>query len=72
MKQNSQFLKERILIEDKDKFYPVKKYAVDLSEFTFTNKERYLKSDRKWYLKIEDTWVIVVHGLKINVIIMKT
>jgi len=53
MKEHTHFLKERTLIEYKDKYYPVKKYAVDLSEFTSTNKERFLKSDRKWYLKLD-------------------
>ena len=53
MKEHTQFLNERTLIEYKDKYYPVKKYAVDLSEFTPANKERFLKSNRKWYLKID-------------------
>lgn len=35
------------------KFHPVKKYAVDLAEMTPANKEKYLPSNRKWYLKIE-------------------
>ena len=53
IKEHTQFVNERTLIEYKDKYYPVKKYAVDLSEFTSTNKERFLKSNRKWYLKVE-------------------
>ena len=46
-------LTERMLIEYGDKFYPVKKYAVDLSEMTQGNKEKYLKGDKQWFLKIE-------------------
>ncbi|SQB33621.1 S8 family peptidase [Clostridium cochlearium] len=46
-------LTERMLIEYGDKFYPVKKYAVDLSEMTPANKEKHLKGDKLWFLKIE-------------------
>ncbi|AWK52239.1 hypothetical protein DIC82_15080 [Clostridium beijerinckii] len=46
-------LSERMLIEYGDKFYPVKKYAVDLSEMTPTNKEKHLKGDKQWFLKME-------------------
>lgn len=28
-------------------------YAIDLSEMTTSNRQRYLRGDRKWYLKIE-------------------
>lgn len=45
--------KERLLIKYDDKFYPVKKYVVDLDEMTSNNKMKYLGKDRKWYLKIE-------------------
>jgi hypothetical protein len=44
--------RERLLIEYADKYYPVKKYAVDLSEMTDTNKEKYVTADKKWNLKI--------------------
>lgn len=42
-----------MLIEYGDKFYPVKKYAADLSEMTPGNKDKYLKGDKLWFLKIE-------------------
>lgn len=42
-------LRERLLIQYGDKYYPVKKYAVDLSEFTEGNKMKYLSKDKKWY-----------------------
>ena len=43
-------LRERLLIQYEDKYYPVKKYAVDLSEMTESNKLNYLTPDKHWYL----------------------
>lgn len=43
-------LKERLLIQYGDKYYPVKKYAVDLSELTDSNKQNYATEDKLWYL----------------------
>lgn len=43
-------LKERLLIQYKDKYYPVKKFAVDLSEMTESNKIKYLDKNRAWFL----------------------
>lgn len=43
-------LKERLLIQYGDKYYPVKKYAVNLSEMTDSNQYKYLSKDRNWYL----------------------
>jgi len=45
-------LKERLLIQYEDKYYPVKKYAVDLTELTDKNKQKYLAEDKNWYLHI--------------------
>ena len=52
MKQNKDdfALKERLLIQYGDKYYPVKKYAVNLSEMTDSNQVKYLTYDKKWYL----------------------
>ena len=51
---NSDFAnKERMLIQYRDKYHPVKKYAVDLSEMTEANKNRFLLQDRQWFLNIE-------------------
>lgn len=47
------FERECTLVKYGKKFHPVKKYAVDLSDMTPSNKERILGKDRKWYLKIE-------------------
>ncbi|MDC0801515.1 S8 family peptidase [Clostridium paraputrificum] len=46
-------LTERMLIDYGDKFYPVKKYAVDLTEMTPSNKTKYLTGNKRWFLKIE-------------------
>jgi hypothetical protein len=47
------FANERMLIDFGDKFYPVKKYSVDLSELTPANKEKTLPESRQWFLKVE-------------------
>ena len=47
------FGKERTLLKLGQKFYPVKKYAVNLDEMTAANRNNYLKGDRKWYMKVE-------------------
>lgn len=46
-------LKERMLIQYGDKYYPVKKYAVDLSEFTEANRQNYLDRERNWFLQLQ-------------------
>ncbi|HFK1463631.1 hypothetical protein BK784_01375 [Bacillus thuringiensis serovar medellin] len=46
------FATERMLINFGDKYYPVKKYSVDLSELTPSNREKFLSDDKKWFLKI--------------------
>lgn len=45
-------LKERLLIKYGEKYYPVKKYAVDLSEMTDGNKLKFLTKDKKWFLSL--------------------
>lgn len=49
-------LKERMLIQYGDKYYPVKKYAVDLSELTEGNKIKYTSKEKRWYLKLDGTY----------------
>lgn len=49
-------LTERQLIEYKDKYYPVKKYAINLDDMTPKNKEQLLKDNRLWYLKIKGVY----------------
>lgn len=43
-------LRERLLIQYADKYYPVKKYAIDLAELTDANKLHYTTADKHWYL----------------------
>ena len=45
--------RERLLIQYGDKYYPVKKYAVDFSELTDGNKIKFLTEDKKWFLTLE-------------------
>ncbi len=46
-------LRERLLIQYGDKYYPVKKYAVDLSELSEANKQHYATPDKLWYLYLQ-------------------
>ena len=46
-------LQERLLIQYGDKYYPVKKYAVDLSELSESNKQHYTTPDKLWYLYLQ-------------------
>ncbi len=43
-------LRERLLIQYADKYYPVKKYAVDLSELSEANKHNFATADKLWFL----------------------
>jgi hypothetical protein len=47
------FASERMLISYGDKYQPVKKWCVNFDEFTETNKEKYLKSPKNFYLKVK-------------------
>lgn len=51
--KNTDFLKERNLIEYGDKYYPVKKFSADLNEAKDSIQRKYLKKDRKWFLYLE-------------------
>ncbi|WP_343640809.1 S8 family peptidase [Chryseobacterium sp.] len=51
--QTGEFARERTLIQYGDKYQPIKKYAVNLSEMTVGNKAKYLTAPKKWYLHIE-------------------
>lgn len=44
--------RERLLVEFADKYYPIKKYAVDLSEMTDANKQ-YITKNKNWYLMLK-------------------
>ena len=45
-------LKERLLIQYGNKYYPCKKYAVDLSEMTDGNQRKHLTKNKHWYLSL--------------------
>lgn len=47
------FGKERTLIKQGQKYYPIKKYAVNLDEMTEANRRDALDGSRKWYMKVE-------------------
>lgn len=47
------FGRERTLLRLGQKFYPIKKYAVDLDEMKDGNKDKYLDGNRQWYMKVE-------------------
>ena len=47
-----EFAEERMLIEQGDKYQPIKKYYVDLSKMTDTNRRKALGENRKWALKL--------------------
>lgn len=47
------FATERMLVSYGDKYQPVKKWSVNFDEFTESNKEKYLKAPKNWYLKLE-------------------
>ena len=47
------FERECTLIKYGKKYHPVKKYAIDLAEMKPAPREKFLPSNRKWYLKIE-------------------
>lgn len=46
------FVRERTLLNYGKKYQPVKKWRVNLNELTPANKEKYLKSPKKWGLRL--------------------
>lgn len=47
------FGRERTLLKYGQKYYPVKKYAINLDELTPKNQEKALNGEKQWYMKIE-------------------
>lgn len=45
-------LTEKMLVQYGDKFYPNKKYAIDLTEMTQGKKEKFIQAPKRWYLKV--------------------
>lgn len=56
MQEGEFALKERLQIQYGDKYYPVKKYAVDLSEMTEKGKIDYLSAERQWFLYLKGVY----------------
>lgn len=52
----SDYARERVLLNYGKKYQSVKKYAVNLNEMTNSNKDHNLESSRKWYAKITGTF----------------
>lgn len=53
IKENESFRSERILKSYYQKYQPIKKWAINLSEMSNANKHRFLEYPKLWYLKIE-------------------
>lgn len=49
----SDYANERLLINYGKKYNPIKKYSVNLSEMTNSNKQSALESPKKWFLRVE-------------------
>ena len=49
-------LQERLQIQYGDKYYPVKKYAINLAELTEKKKIEYLAKDRQWFLYLKGVY----------------
>jgi hypothetical protein len=45
-------MKERLLIKYADKYYPVKKYGVDLDDIRDNDRIKYLTDNKKWFLSL--------------------
>lgn len=45
--------REKMLVKYGDKFYPNKKYVVDLTEIKQSFKDKHMKQPKKWFMKIE-------------------
>lgn len=56
LKFTADFNSERSQIQNSGKYWPVKKYAVDLSEMTKAKREELLKAGRKWFLKLDSLY----------------
>jgi hypothetical protein len=55
-KAEDHFTRERTLIEDCLKYQPIKKYHITLDQMTPKNKYKFLRSNRKWALKLKSLY----------------
>jgi len=51
-RQNSEFNRERLLIDYYKKYQPIKKWVINLEEFNYSPRDRFLKAPKRWYLKL--------------------
>lgn len=51
-KRNTEFLKERFLINYSKKYQPVKKWVINLEECKNSITDLYLRTPKRWYLKL--------------------
>ena len=51
-KHNSEFTRERLLIDYYKKYQPVKKWVINLEEFKNSPSDRFLAAPKRWYLKL--------------------
>ena len=51
-RHNSEFYRERLLIDCYKKYQPVKKWVINLEEFNNSPRERFLSAPKQWYLKL--------------------
>jgi len=50
---DSDYARERVLLDYGRKYHPIKKYSVNLEELTPMNKENKLKSPKRWFLRVK-------------------
>lgn len=50
---DTEYARERVLLDYGKKYHPIKKYSVNLEGLTPANKEHKLKSPKKWFLRVK-------------------
>jgi len=50
---DTDYARERVLLDYGKKYHPIKKYSVNLEGLTSANKENKLKSPKKWFLRVK-------------------
>ena len=53
---NDEFARERLLIQYGKKYHPIKKYAINLDDMRPAEKRDCLRTDYKWYMRIEGNY----------------
>tara|TARA_R110001583_G_scaffold15058_4_gene62425 strand:- start:757 stop:3108 length:2352 start_codon:yes stop_codon:yes gene_type:complete len=50
---DSEYARERVLLDYGNKYHPIKKFSVNLEELTPANKVSKLRSPKKWFLRVK-------------------